>query len=94
VLGLPSLGRAFSRFYQEIQLYGSSKAEFLDEIKAKVFRVFLHAIHGHLDSFALNFLFLQIHATSYSFYSSVICTMYRRKEENLIETHIPFPMVV
>jgi hypothetical protein len=42
--------------------------EFLDEIQTKVFRVFLLAIHIHLYSFALRFfIFLQIHATSYSF---------------------------
>jgi hypothetical protein len=43
----------------------------LDEIQTIVFRVFLLAIHNHLYSFALRFLFLQTHATSYSFYSSV-----------------------
>jgi hypothetical protein len=47
------------------------KAEFLHEIQTKVLRVFLLAIHSHLYSFALRFLFLQTHATSYSFYSSV-----------------------
>ncbi len=43
------------------------EAQFLDEIQAKVF---LLVIHGHLCSFALRFLFLQTHATSYSFFSS------------------------
>jgi hypothetical protein len=39
-------------------------------------RVFLLGIHSHLYSFALRFLFLQTHATSYSFYSSVsYCTL-------------------
>ncbi len=55
-------------------MYGSCVfrwAEFLDEIQTKVLGVFLLAIHGHLHSFALRFLFLQTHATSYSFYSSV-----------------------
>jgi hypothetical protein len=52
----------------------------LDEIQTKVFRVFLLAIHSHRYSFALRFLFLQTHATSYSFYSLVTlhCTI---KEE-------------
>jgi hypothetical protein len=56
-------------------------AEFVDEIQAKVLRVFLLAIHSHFYSFALSFLFLQIYATSYSFYSSVTvhCTGERRK---------------
>jgi hypothetical protein len=48
-----------------------SEAEFLDEIQTKVSRVFLLAIHSHLYSFALRFLFLQTHATTYNFYSSV-----------------------
>jgi hypothetical protein len=42
-------------------------AEFLDKIQTKVLRVFLLAIKIHLYSFALRFLFLQTHATSYSF---------------------------
>ncbi len=33
----------------------------------QVLRVFLPAIPRHLNSFALRFLFLQTHATSYSF---------------------------
>ncbi len=40
------------------------EAEFLDENQTKVF---LLAIHSHLYSFALRFLFLPTHATSYSF---------------------------
>ncbi len=48
------------------------EAEFLDEIKTKVWRIFLLAIHSHLFSFALRFLILQTHATSYDFYSSVV----------------------
>jgi hypothetical protein len=47
------------------------EAEFLDEIQTKVLRVFILAIHSHLYSFALRFIFLQTHTTSYSFYSSV-----------------------
>jgi hypothetical protein len=47
---------------------------------------------SHLYSFALRFLFLQTHATSYSFYNS-LCTLYRRNEQNLIENHTPFHMV-
>ncbi len=47
----------------------------------KVLRVFLLAIHSYLYSFALRFLFLQTHATSYSFYSSITvhCKGERRK---------------
>jgi hypothetical protein len=43
------------------------EAEFLDEIQTKILRVFLLVIHIHLYSFALRFLFLQTHATFYSF---------------------------
>ena len=46
------------------------EAEFLDKIQTKVFRVFLLVIHGHLYIFALRFLFLQTHATSYSLSTS------------------------
>ncbi len=47
------------------------EAEFLDEIQPKVLRVSLLAVHNQLYSFALRFIFLQTHTTSYSFYSSV-----------------------
>ncbi len=70
-------------------LYFLSWAEFLDEIQTKNLRVFLLAIHSHLYSFALRFIFLRTHATSYSFY----CTLQRRKEENVIENHTHVPMV-
>jgi hypothetical protein len=42
----------------------SSEAEFLDEIQTKVLKVFLLAIHSHLYSFSLRFIFLQAHETS------------------------------
>ncbi len=51
-----------------------SWTEFLDEIQTKVLRVFLFVIHSHLYSFALRFLFLQTHTTSYSY-----CKGERRK---------------
>jgi hypothetical protein len=44
------------------------EAEFLTEIQTKGLRVFLLAIHSHLYSFALRFLFLQtFYASSYIF---------------------------
>jgi hypothetical protein len=52
-----------------------SEAEFLEEIQTKVLTVFLLAIQSHLDSFALRFLFLQTHATSFSFYCTLLCTV-------------------
>jgi hypothetical protein len=58
------------------------EAEFLNEIPDKsLLLVFILAIHSHLCSFALRFLFLQTHGTSYSFYSSVTvhCKGERRK---------------
>jgi hypothetical protein len=67
-------------------------AGFLDEIQTKVLRVFLLAIHSHLYSFALRFLFLQTYATSYSFYSLVIvhCKGERRKTKPDRKLH-PLP---
>ena len=52
----------------------------MDEIRTKILRVFFIAIHSHLYSFALRFLFLQTHTTSYSFYSSVTvhCTVKKK----------------
>ncbi len=50
----------------------------------------IQTIHSHHYSFALRFLVLQTHATSYCFYSSCsYCTLHeRRKEENLLVNHI------
>jgi hypothetical protein len=42
-----------------VRYESTPEAEFLDEIQTKV----LLAIHSHLCSFALRFLFLQTHAT-------------------------------
>jgi hypothetical protein len=52
-----------------------AEAEFLDEIQANLFRVFLLAVQSHLYGFALRFLFLQTHATSYSFFSLLLYTV-------------------
>jgi hypothetical protein len=52
-----------------------TEVEFLDEIHTKVFRVFLLAAQSHLYSFDLRFIFLQTHATSYSFYSAFVYTV-------------------
>jgi hypothetical protein len=54
-------------------------------------RVFLLVIQSHHYSFAWRFIFLQTHATSYSFFSvTVHC---KEKGGNLIENHTPFSMV-
>ncbi len=47
----------------------------MNEIQTKVFGVFHLAIHSHLFNFALRFLFLQIHPTSYSFYIVLLYTV-------------------
>jgi hypothetical protein len=60
ILRTPNL----TRFGGEGQVHDSSKAEFLDEIQAKVIIDFLLAIHCNLYSFKMRFKFLQIHATS------------------------------
>jgi hypothetical protein len=55
-----------------------TEAEFLDEIQIKILRVFLLVIQSHLYSFALRFLLLQTHATSYSFFSAFLYTVKER----------------
>ncbi len=69
-------------------------AEFLDEIQKKVLRVFLLAIHSHPLQ-----LWLEISTSSNSrnlsqFLEFSICTLQRRKEENLVENHTHFHMVL
>ncbi len=54
-----------------LDVASTAEVEFLDEIQTKVLRVVLLAVHSHLNSFVLRFIFLKTHATSYSFYSSV-----------------------
>jgi hypothetical protein len=79
----------FDQLLKEAQIgtrentYGSTQAEFLDENRTKVLRVFFLAVH----SLALRFLFLQAHATSYSFLSQLLYTV---KEKGGIP---PYPMV-
>jgi hypothetical protein len=46
-----------------------------EEIQTKVLRVFLLGIQSHLYSYSLRLLFLQTHATSYSFYSALVYTV-------------------
>ncbi len=50
----------------------SPEAEFLDEIQTKVL---LLKVTSAVCSFALRFLFLQTHATSYSFFSMLLYTV-------------------
>ncbi len=76
-------------FYTQIifsaNVHGNSpEAEFLDEIQTKVLRVFLLAIHSHLYSFALRFIFLQTHATSSLFLQTTQPVMYFFKPRNLL----------
>ncbi len=67
--------------------YCCTEAEFSDEIQAKVLRVFLLAIHSHLYSFALRFLFFQSHATSYSFYRSFTVHFKGKRRKTLRKPH-------
>ncbi len=68
----------------------TSKAECLDEIQTKVLRVFLLAVYSLLCSYALRFLFLQTHATSYSFHSSL---QYIVKEKEGQPDRKPYPIL-
>jgi hypothetical protein len=54
------------------------EAEFLDEIQTKLLRVFLHAIHSYLYSFALTFYFFKLTQPFTVFWSSV--TVHRKGE--------------
>ncbi len=63
----------------------------MDEIQTKVLRVFLLAIHSHIYSFALRFLFLQTHATSFSFCSALLLVKEKGGKPD-IKLH-PSPMV-
>ena len=65
------------RLIYSTKKYGTlAEAEFLDEIQTKVFRVFLLAIHSHLYSFALRFIFLQTLAASYIFLQTYATSFY------------------
>jgi hypothetical protein len=66
-----------------------TEAKLLDEIQKKVLRIFLLAIHGHLYSFALRFLFLKIMQPLTYFYSSftVHCKGDKRKTDRK-----PYPL--
>jgi hypothetical protein len=66
-----------------------TEATFLDEIQKKVLKVFLLAIQSHFYNFALRFLFLQTHATSYSFYSALLYTV---KEKGGTPDREPHPL--
>ncbi len=52
-----------------------SEAKFLDEIQTKVLRVSSLLFTATSTALPWRFLFLQTHATSYSFYSSVLYTV-------------------
>ena len=72
-----------------------TEAVFLDEIQRKVFRDFLLAIQSHFYSFALKFLFLQTHATSYSFFSVSQAKMadIGQKKASLVGQHVVVPIL-
>jgi hypothetical protein len=64
---MPNYQRKSTNFKIEAKKILILLFEFLDEIQTKVLRFFLLAIHNHLYSFALRFIFHQTYATSYSF---------------------------
>ncbi len=65
--------------------------QILDKIQTKVLRVFLLAIHSHLYSFALRFLFLKLtQPLTVSTVHLLYTTLPRRKEKNLIENNAHF----
>ncbi len=57
-----------------------TEGKFLDEIHPKVLGIFLFAIHSHLYSFPLRFIFLQTHATSLRFLQFAYCTVHCKGE--------------
>ncbi len=73
----------------------STEAEFLAEVKKKLWRVFLPAIHSHLYSFKpWDFYYSKLtQPLTVSTVQESYWTLFRIKEENLIENHTPFPMV-
>jgi hypothetical protein len=77
------------RFLQIVNI--SSEAEFLDKIQTKVLRIFLFDAHSHPYSIALRFIFLQTHATSYYFYSS-ITVLYTVKKKGGKPNRKPHPL--
>ncbi len=67
-----------------------TESEFSDEIQTKVLKFFLLAIQSHPGSFALRFLFLQTHATFYSFYTKLLYTAKQKGGEPDRKPH-PLP---
>jgi hypothetical protein len=65
----------------------------LDEIPTNGLRVFLLAISSHLYSFAMRFLFLQTHGTSYSFDSLLLYTVKEKEGKPNKKNHTAFTMV-
>ncbi len=64
---VPSCTALAALCFQRWPVLLCTEAEFLDEIQTNVLTVFLLVIHNQLYCFVLRFVFLQTHATSYSF---------------------------
>ncbi len=62
----------FLPMFSDFELFYLTRAEFLDNPHK---RLFLLAIHSHLYSFALRFIFPQTHVTSYVFLLFSYCTL-------------------
>jgi hypothetical protein len=70
--------------YQLLSRTGTPETKFLDEIHTKFF---ILAIQSHLYRFALRFLFLKTHTTSYSFYCALLYTVKEKGGKTDIKTH-------
>ncbi len=65
-LQCPTRNTVSNKRRRKLRWRWSTEAEFLEDFQTKVLSVFLRAIHSQCYCFALRFLFLQIHATSYT----------------------------
>ncbi len=90
-LQCPPMNTLTNKRRRKLRWRWSTDAEFLEEIHTKVLRVFLLAIHSHRYSFALRFLFLQIHATSNTVSRvPILCTI---KEKGGILDRKPYSLL-
>jgi hypothetical protein len=67
------------------------RGQILGQNPYKSLKSFLLAVHSHLYIFALRSLFLQTHATSNSFYSSVIVYIVKEKGRKPDRKPCPLP---
>ncbi len=80
---------SFARNTVLIFTYISPEAEYMDEIQTKAWRVFLLAIHSHLYTFALRFLFLQNSRNLSQFLEFSCCTIIEKEKGGKSDKTIP-----